>query len=354
MYIFEKIPTVPTADEILDVSFRRAANKMRAKSNKKRANEDFVAGSYDAIHNRLVAIIQSFPEISELPLFYQDLIDILYGTDRLKKALGAVGWAARWAYEHGRGFAKSVKYADGNGEELRKRAIARLASVVHQIDDELHFLNDVRNVLRKLPHVEDYFTIVIAGYPNVGKSSFIRSVSSAEPEIASYPFTTKGIIVGHHQIGRETIQLIDTPGLLDRPDTERNAIEQQAISAIMHISSRLLFILDPSEHCGYDIDAQIRLCGEIHRVTERIPMVIAANKSDIPRSQALDIDFIEKSLPWYTEKGGKLFTMSTHTGDGIHEVLNYLMKDRPAYRPAPTPLREDIREDSVRTTSPYK
>jgi nucleolar GTP-binding protein len=348
MTIFEKIPTVPTADEILDVSLRRTAQKMRAKSNKKKANEDFVSASYESIHTRLVEIIQSFPEISELPLFYQDLIEILYGTDRLKKSLGAVGWAARWAYEHGRGFSKSVKYADANGEGERKRAIARLASVVHQIDDELCFLNDVRNVLRKLPHVEDCFTVVIAGYPNVGKSSFIRCVSSAEPEIASYPFTTKGIIVGHYRIGRETIQLIDTPGLLDRSAEERNSIEQQAMAAIMHISDRLLIILDPSEHCGYDLDAQIRLCDELHRLTHGIPITIAANKSDIFSSDETPVDIsliVSEKLPWYAESGAKLFLMSTHTGIGVDEVRDYVVQDRPAQKLLPTPLREDIRDE---------
>ncbi|MCL2460993.1 MAG: 50S ribosome-binding GTPase [Euryarchaeota archaeon] len=348
MTLFEKIPTVPTADEILDVSLRRTALKMRAKSNKKKANEDFVSASYDSIHTRLVEIIQSFPEISELPLFYQDLIEILYGTDRLKKSLGAVGWAARWAYEHGRGFAKSVKYADANGEEQRKRAIARLASVVHQIDDDLHFLNDVRNVLRKLPHVQDCFTVVIAGYPNVGKSSFIRNVSSAEPEIASYPFTTKGIIVGHYRIGRETIQLIDTPGLLDRPGEERNDIEQQAMAAIMHISDRVLVILDPSEHCGYDLDAQIRLCDELHRLTRGIPITIAANKSDLFSLDEKPMDIsslIAEKLPWYAESGAKCFIMSTQTGIGVDEVRDYVVQDRPAQQLTPTPLREDTRDE---------
>ena len=348
MTLFEKIPTVPTADEILDVSLRRTALKMRAKSNKKKANEDFVSASYDSIHTRLVEIIQSFPEISELPLFYQDLIEILYGTDRLKKSLGAVGWAARWAYEHGRGFAKSVKYADANGEEQRKRAIARLASVVHQIDDDLHFLNDVRNVLRKLPHVQDCFTVVIAGYPNVGKSSFIRNVSSAEPEIASYPFTTKGIIVGHYRIGRETIQLIDTPGLLDRPGEERNDIEQQAMAAIMHISDRVLVILDPSEHCGYDLDAQIRLCDELHRLTHGIPITIAANKSDLFSLDEKPMDIsslIAEKLPWYAESGAKCFIMSTQTGIGVDEVRDYVVQDRPAQQLTPTPLREDTRDE---------
>ena len=121
-----------------------------------------------------------------------------------------------------------------------------MASVVHQVGDDLLFLNEARNILRKLPHVsEDEFTVVVAGFPNVGKSSFIRLVSTAEPEIAAYPFTTKGIIVGHRDIGgRERIQFIDTPGLLERPAEERNPIERQAVSAIINTADLVIFILD--------------------------------------------------------------------------------------------------------------
>ena len=50
----------------------------------------------------------------------------------------------------------------------------------------LRFLNEARNILRKLPDIRDEYTVVVAGYPNVGKSSFIRLASSAEPEIAEY------------------------------------------------------------------------------------------------------------------------------------------------------------------------
>jgi nucleolar GTP-binding protein len=49
---FERIPTVPTADEILDRCLRRAALKMRLKKNKDRANEEFVRAVSQAIHDR--------------------------------------------------------------------------------------------------------------------------------------------------------------------------------------------------------------------------------------------------------------------------------------------------------------
>lgn len=319
---FERIPTVPTADEVLDRALRRAAAKMREKRNKKRASEEFVQAAYSSVHDKLVSVIQSFPTISEEPQFYQDIVEILWTTDRLKKSLGAVGWAARWSKDHRGGLAKDVRYsAEENSVAARKKAIARLSSVVHQIENDLLFLNEVRNILRKLPVIEDVFTIVVAGFPNVGKSSFIRQVSSAEPEIASYPFTTKGIIVGHQYIHRQKIQLIDTPGLLDRPGIERNAIERQAMSAIVNITDVLLFILDPSEHCGYPIEDQKSLLDEVMEIVS-VPVIVAVNKSDVG------------TLPGY-------LSMSTKDGTGVSDVLDALLVHLKDWTPKTPPAEPD-------------
>jgi nucleolar GTP-binding protein len=181
--------------------------------------------------------------------------------------------------------------------------------MVHQIDKDLRFLNEVRNVLRQLPHVDDSFTIVIAGYPNVGKSSFIRRVSTADPEVASYPFTTKGIIIGHRDMGRERIQFVDTPGILDRPAEERNQIEKQALSAIMNVAQVVLFILDPSEHCGYPMEVQLHLLKEVKGMVT-VPLVVVANKSDIAVTEGY-------------------LTMSTGEGTGIDAVLSEILTHKP-------------------------
>jgi len=316
---FEDIPTVPTADEILDRSFRRAAKKMKEKINKDRANEEFVRAVGAAVHDRLVYIIRGFPEFDQIPRFYREMADILFGMDRIKQSLGAVGWAAKHTKMVGNQLAVRTRKSDDT-TVVRKQTVARLASMVHQIDKDLIFLNEVRNVLRKLPHIDDACTIVIAGYPNVGKSSFIRQVSSAVPEVASYPFTTKGVIVGHRQLGRERIQFVDTPGILDRPAEERNAIEKQALSAIMNIADIILFILDPSEHCGYPMEVQLNLLKEVKGMID-VPLVVAANKSDL---QVAD---------------GYL-SMSTAKGEGVEEVLAALLLHKPAVtknRPAPSP-----------------
>ncbi|HJK78237.1 MAG TPA: 50S ribosome-binding GTPase [Methanocorpusculum sp.] len=305
---FDNIPTIPTADELLDRSFRRAAKKMREKNNKNRANEDFVRAITQATHDKLVSIIQSFPEFEQLPPFYRDLCDILFGMDNLRQALGMVGWAAKNVRDVGGGISRSMRRADPLTE--RKRAVARIASIVHRADDALRYLNDVRNVLRKLPVIStDEFTIVVAGYPNVGKSSFIRLVSSAEPEIASYPFTTKGVVVGHRNAERrKRIQFIDTPGLLDRTEEERNAIEKQALNALVYVADLVLFVIDASEHCGYSVEAQEKLREEIAGIVT-VPMLTVVNKADIKKTE-------------------DRFNMSTVTGEGVEEVLAELLRQR--------------------------
>jgi len=313
------MPTVPTADEILDRSFRRAAKKMKEKINKDRANEEFVRAVSAAIHDRMVSIIRGFPEFDQIPRFYFEMADILFGMDRIKQSLGAVGWAAKHTKMVGNQLAVQSRKSDDT-TMVRKRTVARLASMVHQVDKDLRFLNEVRNVLRTLPHVEDAYTVVIAGYPNVGKSSFIRQVSSATPEVASYPFTTKGIIVGHRAMERERMQFVDTPGILDRPAEQRNAIEKQALSAMMNIADTVLFILDPSEHCGYPMEVQLNLLDEVKGMID-VPLVVAANKSDI-----LTMD-------------GYL-SMSTENGEGVLDVLAAILANKPAVtknRQPPTP-----------------
>ncbi|HJJ98867.1 MAG TPA: 50S ribosome-binding GTPase [Methanocorpusculum sp.] len=305
---FDNIPTIPTADELLDRSFRRAAKKMREKNNKNRANEDFVHAITQATHDKLVSIIQNFPEFEQLPPFYRDLCDILFGMGNLRQALGMVGWAAKNVRDVGGEVFRSMRRADPLTE--RKRAVARIASIVHCADDALRYLNDVRNVLRKLPAISmDEFTIVVAGYPNVGKSSFIRLVSSAEPEIASYPFTTKGVVVGHRNAERrKRIQFIDTPGLLNRTEEERNAIEKQALNALVYVADLVLFVIDASEHCGYSVEAQEKLREEVAGIVT-VPMLTVVNKADIKKTVAR-------------------FNMSTVTGEGVEEVLAELLRQR--------------------------
>jgi hypothetical protein len=128
----------------------------------------------------------------------------------------------------------AVKSAPDKAAVLKARKMykARVVDLLNDLAPELDKLREVVLFLRRLPSLDpSLFTVVVAGAPNVGKSSFVRCVSTAKPEVAEYPFTTKQIHLGHIILRGDKIQVVDTPGLLDRPLSERNAIERQAVLA---------------------------------------------------------------------------------------------------------------------------
>ena len=317
---FEKIPTVPTAEEILDRSLGRASAVKKEKRKKDRANEEFIRSVYSSVYDKLNDVVSKFPSFDQVSPFYMDIINILLSVDRIKKSLGAIQWAASQSREVGRTYARRMR-TEENPVELRKQATARIASILYQVDSDLKYLNETRNILRKLPDIrEEEFTVVVAGYPNVGKSSFIALVSSAKPQIAGYAFTTKSIMVGHHPVGRERIQIVDTPGLLDRPHEKRNDVENQAITAIKNVSDMILFIVDASETCGYSVGEQFGLLENIRSIVGENPVHVVINKSDV------------KKLEGYPN-------MSTNTREGVSDVMKIVIKERES---SPKSRRPDI------------
>ncbi len=300
--MFEQLPTVPTSEELLNKSFRRAS----------RAIDDLsmVQNAGNILSDNLSNLIRKFPSFENMPPFYREMADIIAGVDHIRISLSRLGWASRQirliTKEH---VAKIKRSSPNDATLIRKSAFGRISSVMRSIEKDLLFLNETRNLLRKMPTINPSLpTILIAGYPNVGKSSFIVRITGARPEIASYPFTTRGIFVGHFMRGEQRYQVVDTPGLLDRPMEERNNIERQTIAALSHLQGVLLFILDPSEHCGYFLDSQLSLAQDIQNWIS-LPMLIVANKADILKYTG-DRDVLE---------------MSTETGQGVEDVVERLV-----------------------------
>jgi nucleolar GTP-binding protein len=312
--IFEKIPTVPTAEELLDKSYSRATRAKRGKQildrkSKLQAEESMLLTAAHILSDNCMHIVHKFPSFDQTPMFYTDLAEVMVGVEEMKMNLASVQWAGDKISSLARKYVGMMREAD-DAKVVRKEAFGRISSIVKSIDGNLRFLNDARNKLRKLPAIEVGPTIVVAGYPNVGKSSFVDLVSSANQEIAAYPFTTKGIGVGHFTRNEIRYQVIDTPGLLDRPLEERNEIELCAITALKHVGKVILFIIDPSETCGYTLEKQMHL---LEGIKERfqVPALVVANKTDISLSDIGDM------------------SMSTLTREGVDAVLDRLVEMMP-------------------------
>jgi nucleolar GTP-binding protein len=108
---------------------------------------------------------------------------------------------------------------------------------------------------------------------------------------------------------------VDTPGLLDRPLDKRNPIELQAITALKYLAQVILYIVDPSETCGYLLKDQISLYKDLKELFGDIYLVL--NK----------IDLIDKSRSEELREiiSDECFKTNALTGNGVNETIDRII-----------------------------
>ena len=281
-----KIPPIMDADELLDKAFGKA-KKIRNRDKKKKTI-DKIAMVKNIVDDTLKKYVKSFPSFDNLHPFYYELINLLLDIDRLKISLAKVDRARKRISRIANSGIKEAKKNE-NYRQIIKKVYGRISSILYEIDSSLKFLEEARNKIKGLPSIDtEAKTVIIAGYPNVGKSSLLKAISSAKPEIAPYPFTTKGLIVGHiwyeenHE--KKKIQVVEAPGLLERPAEKRNEIEKQGIIALRHLPDLIVFIIDASLHCGYSLEEQLALLNEIKNEF-KVDIIVVENKVDISKGK---------------------------------------------------------------------
>jgi Predicted GTPase len=321
-----KIPTVLSSEELMDKAFHRAS-KISKKGNdfldgKKKTTLAKVTASGDIIVTILNGYVKKFPRMDKEEDFIPELVDLIIGIDQYKKSLGALNWASNRTEKLKNDSLRDIrKTKDPNIiESIKSSFYGRLSSYIRQINDDLLFLQEAKNKFRKLPAVDPKVpTVVIAGFPNVGKSKLVTELSTAAPEIAPYPFTTKGIVIGHVKDDWRMFQIIDTPGLLDREFEDRNDIEKQAVLALRYLTDVMFFIIDPSESCGFSMEKQLALLETVKRNFSEVTILVGESKSDLKTTDNDNIRF------------------SAETGEGMDELRETIL----------SPLRKIFRERAI-------
>lgn len=275
--------------KLLDMAFKNGiaaateARKQTTSPNKLIRSRRIEMARIEAMGKSLIKnldfIGRSFPSFDQLAPFYQELVKCTLDYAMLKQSQGALAWAKRQITGLLHKYTKELSSARKLGQynKLRTAFSGRASSVMRQIKENLAYLEECRKIMKKYPALRTKVnTIVIASAPNVGKSTLLAALTGSKPQTAHYPFTTQTLNLGYDANGN---QYVDTPGLLDRPFEKRNPIERQAILALKHVATIIVFVIDPTETCGYTLKEQQNLLQEIKNAFDR-PIILAANKAD--------------------------------------------------------------------------
>ena len=202
-------------------------------------------------------------------------------------------------------------------DDIMKGALAHVETLVQDRERMIKVVKEYSRSLRSVPVLDGSVpTLVLVGSPNVGKSSLVRALSTGKPEVADYPFTTRGMSVGHvldATIGFALYQVMDTPGLLPRSEEERNWMEKLTLASMQHIPSSILFVLDLSGTSGSksSVRAQLQVRSELRGMFGHRPWLDVLTKSDL---QALPVD---SDLQHLMPTPGDAVTVSCSSGEGV-------------------------------------
>jgi len=322
-----EIPTIMTSQEILDKANRRAQKVQVAdpdfRFRMQKLNRSKVESFAGVIDSTLERYIKAFPSFNRLPPFYMALIDLLASIDDMRRILGRMEGVRK---QVGIIRSKTVRQIDRTSkpdymELKRKEAFGRMSSMIKDIDGDLQKLAEAREKFKQLPSIPTkHPTIVVAGYPSVGKSQIVREISTADPKVAPYPFTTQELTVGYFDVKRTRYQIVDTPGLLDRPFENRNLIEKQAILALTLLTNTCVFIIDPTGHCGYPLEPQLELLSSLAEAVPEMEFIVTSNKSDLELPKGVDEGSIEKTVRSLGGRCIAFINISASTGEGLEDL----------------------------------
>jgi nucleolar GTP-binding protein len=258
--------------------------------------------------------------------FEQELVARRFGPSALPRSLTRVRRALDRVRELSRVEQAELRRASSEPEygDVVRRAYGRMASFLREVDDDLEQLATIGRFLDDRPQlVAGVPTVVVAGFPNVGKSSLVARLSTARPEVAAYPFTTLAISVGHADLGFDRMQVLDTPGVLGRTG-QLNPAEAEAVVAVGNAGQVILFVIDPTETCGYSRADQEALLARWKQQFPTLAFIEVETKSDLRRAPSSRLQ------------------VSAKTGAGVPELQARLRELLgPLARPMDPPIEEE-------------
>ncbi len=298
---------LPKSKDLLDVAFRKARKASAMLKSERNAIKDAkgknikrIETSSNYVAEFLLRACLEFPNMKEVNPFYRELMESTVDIGQTLKALGHISVERRIILKikgNAIGRIKGLEKTESTkASPIVREFYGRLSGLVKKLDKSIEKYNKTAKKLKELPKIKtDLQTAIIAGYPNTGKSTILGKLTKSQPKVAAYPFTTQKLEIGYLLHNYLKFQLIDTPGLLDRPLEERNKIERKGIAAFRHLAEAIVFVVDPTMQCGFPFEKQENLFREIKEEFRGIQIIPVINKSDVASKE--EMETAKKAFP---------------------------------------------------------
>lgn len=165
----------------------------------------------------------------------------------------------------------------------------------------------------------------LLGFPSVGKSSLLRKVSGARPEVAAYHFTTLSPVLGVVSLDAErSFVMADIPGLIEGASQGTGLGDE----FLRHVERTkvLIHVLDAAGSEGRDPLRDFHIINnELELYSPELvkkKQIVAANKTDLID----DPQKLEKLRKEIEREGYLFFPICTLTGEGLKPLLEAAWK----------------------------
>ncbi|XP_009612741.1 uncharacterized protein LOC107778132 [Nicotiana tabacum] len=334
---FQKLPMVMPSVDILHSALKKAKRVSPTKGivNLAKRERNRGAKQLDALMKEIAVPLrtykENFPNKRYLHPYERSLIELTLGDGNYEEVLGKLEALRKRVVsvgkEHASLCAKSLSKREA--EERLNEGMKRIEEIFGRDGKAVDELLNIAKTLRAMPVVNlETPTLCLVGAPNVGKSSLVRVLSTGKPEICNYPFTTRGILMGHITLSYQNFQVTDTPGILRRCDEDRNNLEKLTLAVLTHLPTAVLYVHDLSGECGMSPSDQFVIYKEMReRFSSHIWLDIVSKCDLLQASPVIfatdecNIDDVE--LVRYRTMGpdGALH-VSVKNEIGLHELKN--------------------------------